>query len=171
MEPLDKQKIQRIEKSITIGFAVFALIYLFLIKDYVPNAKLIPSIVAIATIIVAVLQYLGDYIPQLKPIAKGDDTISEERRSEMEPWLSPVGRHRAYLIGGWTLALGLLVWLFGFVISVPLFLFVFLKTFDNVSWRITLGVPAVVGYLTYFLIVQLLELDPFDAVFFRLVFG
>ena len=165
-----KEHLARAEKLITIGLAAFALIYLFLISGYPAQAKLIPGIVAVSMLIVAVIQLLGDYLPMFAPLTKGThEALEEEQLKELEPWQDPVGRRRFFLIAGSTVVLGLLIWLLGFVISIPAFLFVFLLVFDRVSWKVTVFVPVIVGVCAYLIIVRMLELDPFAGFLFRFI--
>lgn len=62
---------------------------------------------------------------------------------------TPEAVHRERIVWGYILGLIGSILLFGFYISVPIFLVVFLRAFAGASWRMTILLPAVVSAFLY----------------------
>ena len=89
---------------------------------------------------------------------------SEEKRDSMELALSTdaLGARRITLAGGWMLAFFAAIVLLGFMIAVPLFLFLYLKLQAGEGWTLSIGLTAAVFAAFYGLFEALLHL-PFPA--------
>ena len=146
----------------SILFIVISLSYLMASMSYPPGARLIPAIVACATIVVAAFQLLAPLVPALMHLVGG--------KEDQQTFFHERGQiRRSVVIIGWTLILYLLIFTLGFVVAVPFFMVLFLRLVDRGSWRLTLFMSAGLGGLSYLLMVGLLELAWNEGVLWSLI--
>lgn len=108
--------------------------------QYPPDARFMPFIVGIPAIALCLLQLALDFRASRRnqvPAVGG----GVELRRELLMW--------AYFIG---LVVGIL--LFGFLVTIPVFVVVFLRLWARTSWRFALGLTAAASVLLYLALVQ-----------------
>lgn len=150
----------------TIAIVAFALAYIVISSDYAPGARLIPTIVAVTTIVIGALQLFGSRVPGLNVLVRE----SESEEGKGKNLLShPMYRGRTLHVMTWTVGFFLLIYLLGFVVAVPIFMLAFLGFVDRRSWLLTISLTLVLTLLTSFLIMGLLELPWKEGVILRML--
>jgi cytochrome b561 len=137
-----------------------AAIFVYEARGWKLEARLYPWIVGIATLVLAVIHLM-----------------LELRRGRVEPTETPGvvdsetaagGDPRFRVAGVFAWSLGLLggIWLLGFGIGVPLFLFFHLKAQSREGWGLSLGLAGVAGVTFWYVFDRLLHVPlPGGALF------
>lgn len=107
--------------------------------QYPPDARFMPLVVGVPAIALCLLQLGLDFRDSARSEAPADGAI--ELRRELVMW--------AYFIG---LLAGILV--FGFLLTIPVFVVVFLRHWAQASWRFALGLTAAASLILYLAFVQ-----------------
>lgn len=107
--------------------------------QYPPDARFMPLVVGVPAIALCLLQLGLDFRDSARSGASAEGTI--ELRREALMW--------AYFIG---LVAGILV--FGFLLTIPVFVVVFLRHWAQASWRFALGLTAAASLILYLAFVQ-----------------
>jgi hypothetical protein len=110
--------------------------------QYPPDARFMPFVAGIPAIALCLLQLALDFrdSPRVKAPALADGGGSTPRR-EIIMWGYFIG-----VIGG--------VLLFGFLLTIPVFVVVFLRHWARASWRFALGLTAAASVILYLVFVQ-----------------
>jgi len=147
-----------------IVILLFALTLGILSFTY-PDLKtgLIPAIISIIVVILSVVQ-LRKELFKARQIA--GETGSGEKVSATEA----SGEFRKYLLVlGWVAGFIFAVYIVGFLVSIPLFMFLYLKLHGQ-KWRISIIMPIIAIAFVYLIFVVLLKLVLFPGIVFGGVF-
>jgi hypothetical protein len=111
-------------------------------SQYPPDARFMPFVAGIPAIALCLLQLALDFrdshrVKAPTPAAGGGSTL----RREIILWSYFIG-----VIGG--------VLLFGFLLTIPVFVVVFLRHWARASWRFALGLTAAASVILYLVFVQ-----------------
>jgi hypothetical protein len=79
--------------------------------------------------------------------------------------LSGEEKKREIWIVGWFTGCTLLIYFFGFIIGIPIFLFLFLKVWAKESWLLSVILSAVVLGVVYFSFVRILSVPLHEGIF------
>lgn len=107
--------------------------------QYPPDARFMPLVVGIPAIALCLLQLGLEFRDSAGSEAPSEGAI--ELRRELVMW--------AYFVA---LVAGILV--FGFLLTIPVFVFVFLRHWAQASWRFALGLTAAASLVLYLVFVQ-----------------
>jgi hypothetical protein len=107
--------------------------------QYPPDARFMPLVVGVPAIALCLLQLGLDLRDSARSEPPADGAI--ELRRELVMW--------AYFIG---LLAGILA--FGFLLTIPVFVVVFLRHWAQASWRFALGLTAAASLILYLAFVQ-----------------
>ena len=142
--------------------------------DYRAGARLVPLLVGLVTLglmtfisLMALFPGLARWYRQLegKPLKedqkKGGDTRAKDRQT-----VTGVVRQREKAVIGWLLFLTGAIYCLGFVVAIPLFLFLFLKFWARESWTVSLWLPGLVAGVAYFLFVYILRVPLHPGIIF-----
>jgi hypothetical protein len=156
------------ETITSLFFIILSCAYLFFVKDYAPGARLIPTIVSIATIGIAIIQLVGHITPILRPIVA--EKSNPEEQAEVQKFLKdPVYKRRTAIIVIWTLLLYFLIYMFGAVIGIPVFIMGFLLVFARLSIIFIIMMTLALGAFTFLIVVVLLELPLLSGFLWTLI--
>ncbi len=148
-------RLRTLADQLTSAFFILVSVgYILTSKDYAPGARLIPTIVAVSTIIIATIQLIGPRVRVLQALA----AEKEAAEQEAETFASSGYLKRSAVVVGWALLLHFLIYTLGFVVAVPSFMAAFLSLVDRRSWILNLAMTVALGCLSYLLIVGLLQL-------------
>ncbi|MFC2040620.1 tripartite tricarboxylate transporter TctB family protein [Chloroflexota bacterium] len=134
---------------------ILALMFVGLSFSYKPEGRLVPLIVGIPTLILAILVVLSERYPRL--IRVFDVNLEDMGRTglteavaieESMPKENYSGQKLRNLLI-WIFGLFLLIFFVGYVIAVPLYLFLFLKFFSRASWLKTTIITLVMASIVY----------------------
>lgn len=129
------------QREASIVAALFVIIFGYFVvalKDYPPEARVIPLVAGVPGLALALVNLYRSL--KAKPASKGARIQSEAATF------------------GWIILLVMLVWVFGFLIALPLFLVVFLRRRSGENWRVTVVETAVILLAVYFLFYRLLNI-------------
>ena len=93
------------------------------------------------------------------------DVAKAKECSEPEASETDMGR-RVLAMSAWIVGLFILIFLIGFLITVPLFAFLFLKIHGHVGWLKTLAVSIVIGSVIYSGFEIAMKVDMFNGILF-----
>jgi len=135
-----------------VMLAIFAVM-VGIASRYPPESRFMPYVVGIPAIVFCLMQLFLDFREQFKQRVKkpgGSAASASEAppvRRELAMWAYFLG-----LVGG--------VLLFGFLIAIPVFVFVFLRHWANTSWRFAFGLTAIGCSVFYLVFIQGLGIVP-----------
>ncbi len=146
-------------------FTFFALLFvaflLWLSFGYPPRARYVPQVVAIFSIVCLAIQWALDSSPVLQNLVSkvekeetfaGEDQVKQARASDAPDFRLEL---ISYL---WLVVLLVSLLLFGFLISIPLYMIFYLRFQAQISW-LKSGLYGVATWLfVYFLFVRLFEI-------------
>lgn len=159
-------KLRTLADQLTSAFFILVSVgYILTARDYAPGARLIPTIVAVGTIIVATIQLIGPRVRFLQALA----AEKEAAEQEADTFASNGYLKRGAVVVGWALLLHFLIYTLGFVVAVPFFMATFLSLVDRRSWILNLVMTVALGCLSYLLIVGLLQLPWNEGVIWSMI--
>ena len=130
------------EKIFNIAILLVVLFFIVEALDFTPKARLIPLIIGVPALVLAVIQVISDYVLVKKE--SGSKEPSEER-----------ARQNTVLI--WLLVLVGLIYVFGLLLGLALYLLLFIRFVSKESWIMSVGIGAAGFIAVYLLFVQLLH--------------
>ena len=141
---------------------------------YRSGARLVPLLVGLVTLgfmifisLMALFPGLAQWYRQMEgkparaPKKTGGHSSENDRRAAAD-----AVRQRERAVIGWLLFLTGAIYLLGFLIAIPLFLFLFLKLWARESWKLSLCLSGVVVGITYFLFMYILRVPLHRGVIF-----
>ena len=151
---------------------------------YSPTARLVPLIVGIAGIIFILLQLLSNF-PKLSDklaiLTQKKDFFSTRKiklqkikgeeihdEADADQGVDAFSEKEMFL---WVLLFGVSIFLFGFLISVPILIGVYLKYRADASWRFTILSALGIEFVMYFGFVYLLKVFLYKGYIFILIMG
>jgi Tripartite tricarboxylate transporter TctB family len=114
------------------------------------RSGLFPLVVGLPVFLMAIAQLVLD-IQGKGASVSGDGTMTAELAPE-------VVRQRSIVILGTIVGFALAIWLFGFIVAVPLVTFLFLKVASHESWALSLGLSLASGLMFYMLFIYWLNI-------------
>jgi hypothetical protein len=152
-------------KKYHIGFIIVFLIILgilfFITFDYPKRARNFPLIVMALSMLILIRELAKEIILHRRSIsAIHADNATEPEQVPRETVV------KFLLVAGWIAGLGVLIWLFGFLIAFPLFILVYIKL-KGEKW-----LWAVIVSLSFWVVVYvgfglLLKLPLYEGLFFQ----
>jgi len=133
----------------TALLVIFTLGMVILGWTYGPGVRLVPLIIGVPTLILSVLVLLGEWCPSL--LGRLDITIMSygESEEEMDEAMEQGALEETGEVGvivAWMVGLLIGIYLVGFILSIGLFVLVFLHMYASASWlRCVLVSVGVVG--------------------------
>jgi hypothetical protein len=163
------------------GFTFFLLLFvtglLFLTIDMGRVAALVPIRVVIPTFILLLIQFVLDLVPGLGDRFSQYEKVHFPRSEELQKAarVQPPGssgaqdplRTREYRAFTWVLGLLSMVYLFGVLVSVPLFTFLYLMQRARENWRVSIGMSAGLLCLLWGVFVWLLRAQLYKGAVWR----
>ena len=140
----------------TLGVFVLVLAFLVLSLDYQPRARLVPLIIAVPTLLLTLLQLLIDMSPaggrRFSFLQEYDlFGIDAGRVAAPSGEGRPAGTvfRRELNFAAWLLLLMALIYFLGYLVTIPLFLVLFLRLRSSESWLMTLSITAATWAFVY----------------------
>lgn len=140
-------------------------------STYPPGARFMPFVVGFPAIALCLLQLMLDLRDSRREVAApapmatpapslpGEQPMTISMNAGMElPVFTPEVRRKEMIVWGYILALigGILV--FGFYITVPIFLVSFMRFYAEASWRLAILLPAFVSVFLYVMLTQVFRM-------------
>lgn len=137
----------------------FIIVFLFIIGilfyvtlDYPKRARNLPLIVMAFSMIILIKELIREILSQRRLISAGNiNKMTEQSQVTTESIV------KFLLVLGWIAGLGLLIWLFGFLIAFTLFIFAYIKlNGEKLHWAIIVSVSfLIVVYVGFGLLLKL----------------
>ena len=127
--------------------------------------KLLPALVSGLILILAIAQLTLDILAHRRA-ASGNQPAEVETSAKVneEVGLENVGDIRGDMIGfGWLMAMIVGTYFVGFLVTIPIFIFIYLITHD-IGWLKSVIVAAVTVILVYLIFVKLLQSELFPGI-------
>jgi hypothetical protein len=138
----------------SIGWLIFFIVWVYLAKDWRLQARLFPWAIGIPMVVLAIVQVILD----LKGVQRKQvdaAPVDFQFTQNIDPALA---RRRTINIFSWIVGFFLGIWLLGFVITIPLLVFTYLKIQSSESWGLSVVLTAAAWLVFYGLFVRLLTL-------------
>ena len=138
----------------SIGWLIFFIVWVYLAKDWRMQARLYPWAIGVPMVVLAIVQVILD----LKGVQRKQSDaapVDFQFTQNMDPALA---RRRTINIFSWIVGFFLGIWLLGFVITIPLLVFTYLKLQSGESWVLSAALTAAAWLVFYGLFVRLLTL-------------
>jgi len=142
--------------SVMLGMTLLSL-------RFSPGSRMLPMVSGICASAIAAFLILMSFSPRTaswygrlekKSLFSAETMTNEERKKEVS-------------IVAWFLGCSILIYLVGFMIAIPLFLFMFLKWRAKEGWVLSVVVPCVVAAVVYFAFIWILRVPLYKGVFFE----
>jgi len=136
---------------------VFFVVFIYEAKDWRLQARLYPWAIGIPMLAIAIIYAFWELKgrPQ-KPAAQTSNTPMD---FQFTKGIDPVvARRRALTMFGWIFGFFAGIWLFGFHITIPAFVFLYLKVQSGEKWAISIALTAAAWLLFWGLFDWLLRL-------------
>jgi Tripartite tricarboxylate transporter TctB family len=133
---------------------IFFIVWVYLAQDWRLQARLYPYAIGIPMVILAIIQVILD----LKGVERKQvdaAPVDFQFAQNIDPALA---RRRTINIFSWIFGFFLGIWLLGFVITIPLLVFSYLKLYSGERWGLSIILTAVAWLAFYALFVRLLHL-------------
>ena len=160
----------------TFGVFVAVLAFLVVSLNYQPRARLVPIIIAVPTLLLTLFQLLIDMIPA---VARRFSFFQEYdlfgidagRAAEPAEESRPAGNvfRRELNFASWLLLLMALIYFLGYLVTIPLFLILFLRLRSSESWRMTLSITAVTWAFVYVVFIVIMGAPLHEGVVWKAV--
>ena len=136
---------------------VFFIVFVYESKDWRLQARLYPWAVGIPMLVLSIIYAFWDLKGRLdKPAAQTSNTPMDFQFTKgIDPALA---RRRALNLFAWILGFFVAIWLFGFHITIPAFVFLYLKVQSNEKWLLSIALTAGAWFLFWGLFDWLLRL-------------
>jgi hypothetical protein len=138
----------------SLVWLVFFIVWVYLAKDWRLQARLYPWAIGIPMVILAIVQVILD----LKGIQRKETDAAPVDFRFSQGTDPKVARRRTLNIFGWILGFFAAIYFLGFVISIPLLVFTYLKFQSRESWALSVGLTVGAFLIFYSLFVRLLTL-------------
>ena len=173
----------RIKGKSIFGFIMLGIILMLVVPclGYSFTAKIFPLIVGAIGLVLITLQLIIDVIPagsgkSGKPTEKKDllrDEMVEKEiaQTKLLPTETRKKRNKEINIFTWVIGLIGLIYLVGYLITVPLFIFLFLKFRASASWLLSITLVIVMEIVIYIGFMTILHIPLYKGLVFLLIFG
>jgi hypothetical protein len=138
----------------SIVWLIFFIVWVYMAKDWRMQARLYPWAIGIPMVILAIVQVILD----LKGVQRKQSDaapVDFQFSQNIDPALA---RRRTINIFSWIGGFFLGIWLLGFVITIPLLVFTYLKIQSGESWVLSAALTVGAWLVFYGLFVRLLTL-------------
>lgn len=170
------------EKASYIGFLVLLLVFTLFVTvqslSYEPNARQVPLLIAVPTLLLIVgkalyvafePQFWNESPEEPKAMSATDlDPADEEQFSNMQrQQTTPYGLKETARMAIWPTTFVVLIYLLGFLVAVPVFIFLFMRLYGNARWHLALGSAVGVTAVVYVVFLLILELELWSGIVFQ----
>ncbi len=172
-----KDKMEIFFDVVLVGFYVAVIIASY---QYNAKARLMPLVIALPCITMAVIQLAANLRgkKQKKVISLEDEMfqktmekihaeVIEEKKEKKTDREEAVALLKAT---GWVLLYCLMVYLFGFLITIPVYTIIFMR-YSKDSWTATLSTAFGLWLTIYLVFVVIAKISLYDALIFKLLEG
>lgn len=146
-----------------VNLLYLAAVILILIESltFTEQGGLVPLVVGMPTLGVLLLTVGGQFLPVFLKKRVSARKNPEEASLDVASWSN------AAPIIGWMGGLFILIFLVGFLISIPLYTFTFLRLYGNISWKKSATIGIALWLLVYVSFNILLHKSLFEGVLFE----
>ncbi|MFC1817004.1 tripartite tricarboxylate transporter TctB family protein [Thermodesulfobacteriota bacterium] len=150
----------------TFFLIAIVLIIFILTLNYDAKTRLMPLVTVIPTMILGIAVLVGELFPRFKKMFEVDlfkiMSISNEREVKAK-WSEKIG---FFIIFSWLILFTMLIFVTGFLVAVPVCVFLYIKFPGNISWTKSLIATAALWIFIYVVFQILMGLQLFQGVLF-----
>lgn len=176
----------KIKKEGMFGILMGGIIVILLLPcfRYSFTAKIVPFIVGVPALGLITLQLMIHFIPAFskkwEKLTRGKNSSIEDetgKKREIIPTTDisekEISKKRNKEINIFTWVVGLMggIYLFGYLIAVPLFIFLFLKIRASSTWLLSITLAILMEILVYVAFMTILRIPLYKGLIFTLIFG
>ena len=161
---------ERVFTFFLLGVVCLMMVLTF---GYRPGARLLPQILGICTLALIIFLCMMIISPKLASWyqkAEGKSPFMGMSKELMESGRKVDQRDirkKEISVAGWLLFLTAATYILGFLIGVPLFLFLFLKLWAKEGWALSLSMSGIVLGVVFFIFVYVLQIPLHQGIVFR----
>ncbi len=154
----------------TMLIILYMLLLFVLSFTYGERTRLVPLVILTPGLLLGIFLLIGEYFPAL--LRQTDVDLVNIRRSGLEAEASLdrggvlIGRRGFLIVTGYLIGFSVCILLVGFLIAVPIGVFVFIKVFGRQSWLKSLAITAATWAFIYLLFVVVMNFDIFEGILF-----
>ena len=147
--------------SILFLLLLFVILFVSLVVSlgYPPRARFFPVIIIIICMVLVVLEILNEIRADVIPKSDRKEEVNEK---EIEK-----GQQKILTTVSWIAALALMIWLFGFIIGLPLYTFIYVKL-NGEMWRWAIILSISMLAIVHIGFVILLKMPLYEGLIFML---
>ena len=134
---------------------VFFAVFVWQAREWRLQARLYPWAIGIPMLVLALIQLIVEIRGVRKKNPTGNAPVDYQFTQAMD---TAVARRRTLTIFSWIFGFVISIWLLGFSLSVPLFVFLYLKVQSREPWALTLVLTAAAWVIFFGLFDRLLHL-------------
>ena len=150
------------EKGFMIILLIVTLCMLFMGFKYGGNAKVLPIISSIFSVFMIGLLVFMAFSSRLSAWYQKMEAATILTKVV----LSASEKKRELSVAIWFTGCTILIYLFGFTIGIPVFLFLFLKIWAKESWLLSVVLPLVVAIVVYVSFISILSVPLHEGILF-----
>jgi hypothetical protein len=160
-----KRKI-RGELILALFFLAFFITLMLISMTYSPKARRMPLVVILPGLTLAVVIVIKETIKKVPALKRGEVTLGETGDGMSESPAAPAETKRMFIMFGWMAFLIGMIWIVGFLITIPVYTILFMKSLKE-SWRLSI-IFGVVGFiLLYGIFVFGLNMELYPGLIFQ----
>lgn len=138
----------RLELIVDIIWVIFAGWYLIATQSYPSVSRFVPTVFGTAALGLGIFQLLGNFIPAIQPLTKGDPPSRTNGSSSDLP--QSVQNRRQLWAVLWAIGCVAGVYFLGFLVAIPLFMLVYFLGLDaRRYWKLAIIGALAMGLLAY----------------------
>lgn len=151
------------ERLFMVILLIVMLVMVFMAMKYGSGAKILPMVSGICAAAMMAFLVSMTFFPRIKAWYQ----TLEAKTILSKVSLNDAEKKREIWIVGWFTGCTFLIYVFGFVIGIPLFLLTFLKIWAKESWVLSVVLSAVVLGVVWFSFVYILSVPLHEGIVFR----
>lgn len=140
-----------------LGFFIFLVV---IATGYNSKARRMPLVVGIPGVVLSGVEAARQTLRKRKP------NLNETGVIEQEKVIASDEKKKILRSIGWMFLIVGLIWIFGFIIGLPLFSMIFMKA-KKESWKMSIAITLVGVGVMYFLFWKALEMDLYRGLLFQ----
>lgn len=149
-------------------FLAFFITLILISMTYSPKARRMPLVVLIPGAVLATIVTIKDFSRRRRLPERRELQDEEEEAEDSEPAGSTATDHnkRMFVMFGWMALLVGMIWIVGFLVTIPVYTIVFMKSLKE-SWRLSIifGITGLI--ILYFLFVVGLNMELYPGLIFK----
>ena len=154
------------ELILALFFLVFFVTLLSISMTYSPMARRMPLVVILPGLALAAVMVIREAMPKQSILQREEEDLGEMVDGEPVRGKPPAETKRMFVMFGWMFLLVGMIWIFGFLVTIPVYTILFMKSLKE-SWRLSIAFGVGGFILLYGIFVFGLSMELYPGLIFR----